>query len=197
MSRPQIPNDEHRTRLLEGMARAVTAHGYAQLTTSDIVREANVSKRTFYQYFKDKTDCLIALFNHSAQKIEATLRASIDPKRDWSSQIDLTIRLYLETLAANPLLLRALFVEILALGPAGLVARRLAMERLAGVLLAAAANHRSTPIPQWLATGLIGGINEMVLQHIEQDQIAHLPRLSNQAAAFMKNALQTRVMEPT
>ena len=112
--------------------------------------------------------CLIALFNHSAQKIEATLRASIDPKRDWSSQIDLTIRLYLETLAANPLLLRALFVEILALGPAGLVARRLAMERLAGVLLAAAANHRSTPIPQWLATGLIGGINEMVLQHIER-----------------------------
>lgn len=100
-------------------------------------------------------------------------------------------------MAANPLLLRALFVEILALGPAGLVARRLAMERLAGVLLAAAANHRSTPIPQWLATGLIGGINEMVLQHIEQDQIAHLPRLSNQAAAFMKNALQTRVMEPT
>lgn len=43
----------------------------------------------------------------------------------------------------------------------------------------------------------MGGINEMVLQHIEQDQIAHLPRLSNQAAAFMKNALQTRVMEPT
>ena len=43
----------------------------------------------------------------------------------------------------------------------------------------------------------MGGINEMVLQHIEQDQIAHLPRLSNQASAFMKNALQTRVMEPT
>jgi hypothetical protein len=71
------------------------------------------------------------------------------------------------------------------------------MERLAGVLLAAASNHRSTQIPQWLATGLIGGINEMVLQHIEQDQIAQLPRLSDQAAAFMKSAIQTRVMEPT
>ena len=86
MSRQQIPEDEHRTRLLEGMARAVTAQGYAQLTISDIVREANVSKRTFYQYFKDKTDCLIALFNHSALRIEATLRASIDPKRDPDSK---------------------------------------------------------------------------------------------------------------
>lgn len=165
MSRPQIPDDEHRTRLLEGMARAVTACGYAELTTSDIVREANVSKRTFYQFFKDKSECLIALFNHSAQRIEATLRASIDPQGDWSSQIDRTIQIYLETLAANPVLLRTLFVEILALGAAGLSARRIAMEKIAAVLLEAAAYQRENQIPQWLSTSLIGGVNEMVLQH--------------------------------
>lgn len=190
MSRPQIPDDEHRTRLLEGMARAVTACGYAEITTSDIVREANVSKRTFYQFFKDKSECLIALFNHSAQRIEATLRASIDPQGDWSSQIDRTIQIYLETLAANPVLLRTLFVEILALGAAGLSARRIAMEKIAAVLLEAAAYQRENQIPQWLSTSLIGGVNEMVLQHIEQDQIALLPQLSGNAAAFMKNTIQ-------
>ena len=172
------------------MARAVTACGYAELTTSDIVREANVSKRTFYQFFKDKSECLIALFNHSAQRIEATLRASIDPQGDWSSQIDRTIQIYLETLAANPVLLRTLFVEILALGAAGLSARRIAMEKIAAVLLEAAAYQRENQIPQWLSTSLIGGVNEMVLQHIEQDQIALLPQLSGNAAAFMKNTIQ-------
>ncbi len=40
------PGNEHRARLLEGMARAVAAKGYADTTIADIVREASVSRRT-------------------------------------------------------------------------------------------------------------------------------------------------------
>jgi hypothetical protein len=38
---------EHLHRLLEGMARAVAAKGYADTTIADIVREAGVSRRTW------------------------------------------------------------------------------------------------------------------------------------------------------
>lgn len=54
------PGNEHRARLLEGMARAVAAKGYADTTIADIVREASVSRRTFYENFADKAECLIA-----------------------------------------------------------------------------------------------------------------------------------------
>ena len=53
---------EHRARLLEGMARAVAAKGYADTTIADIVREASVSRRTFYENFADKAECLTALY---------------------------------------------------------------------------------------------------------------------------------------
>ena len=55
-------SSEHRARLLEGMARAVAAKGYADTTIADIVREASVSRRTFYENFGDKAECLIALY---------------------------------------------------------------------------------------------------------------------------------------
>ena len=46
--------NEHRHRLLEGMAQAVAEKGYADTTIADIVREAGVSRRTFYEHFAGK-----------------------------------------------------------------------------------------------------------------------------------------------
>ncbi len=63
---------EHRARLLEGMARAVAAQGYADTTIADIVREAGVSRRTFYEHFSDKTDCLSA-GNGNVKNVPVTL----------------------------------------------------------------------------------------------------------------------------
>ena len=62
----------HRSRLLEGMAQAVAARGYADATIADIVREAGVSRRTFYEHFGAKADCLVALYeasSHNALKL--------------------------------------------------------------------------------------------------------------------------------
>ena len=52
----------HYSRLLEGMAHAVAAKGYAETTIADIVAEASVSRRTFYEHFTTKAECLIALY---------------------------------------------------------------------------------------------------------------------------------------
>ena len=56
------PAHAYRPRLLEGMAHSVATRGYADTTVADIVREAGVSKRTFYECFATKADCLIALY---------------------------------------------------------------------------------------------------------------------------------------
>lgn len=53
---------EHYDRLLEGMERAVAAKGYAETTIADIVREAAVSRRSFYEHFATKAQCLVALY---------------------------------------------------------------------------------------------------------------------------------------
>ena len=62
---PAVPLETanpYRSRLIEGMAHSVAAKGYADTTVADIVREAGVSKRSFYECFASKNECLIALY---------------------------------------------------------------------------------------------------------------------------------------
>lgn len=173
---------EHRHRLLEGMARAVAAKGYADTTIADIVREASVSRRTFYEHFQAKAECLIALYEAASHNLLKVLRDAIDPAKDWHDQIDQALAAYLRGMAQNPVLLRTLFMEILGLGPEGLAARRRVNLEVAGFMLgvvngAQAQATNASPLSADLAMAVVGGINELVLQAIEEGRAAALQDL--------------------
>ena len=109
----------HRRRLLEAMASSVALKGYAATTISDIVREAGVSRRTFYEQFATRSDCLIALYEAASERALTVLRSALDRQRPWQPQLDQVLEAYLDSLATNPALLRTLYVEIWGLGRLG------------------------------------------------------------------------------
>ena len=162
---------EHRARLLEGMARAVAAKGYADTTIADIVREASVSRRTFYENFADKAECLTALYEAASGNAIAVLRAAIDPHSDWEAQVEQAMAAYFGVLARNPVLLRTLFIDILGLGPTGLAARRRANQQLADLMLDVVNNRpgerkRKAPLQPMMAMAVVGGINAVSYTHL-------------------------------
>src|SRR3989344_4062753 len=159
---------EHRDRLLQGMARAVATKGYADTTIADIVREAGVSRRTFYENFADKAECLTALYESASGNALAVLRGAINPQSDWQAQVEQALSAYFGALACNPVLLRTLFIEILGLGMPGLAARQ-----------------------PMMAMAVVGGINEMVLQSIEQGRAGQLQELVAPAASLLRAATST------
>jgi AcrR family transcriptional regulator len=180
---PQGSPPTHRHRLLEGMAQAVAVKGYAATTIADIVREAAVSRRTFYEYFSTKGDCLVALYTAASHNALDVLRNAIDPARDWHEQVESAMQAYFDCLAQNPVLMRTLFIEILGLGAGGLAARRRVNEEIAAFMLKvinehASAPRRRTPLSAEMAMAVVGGINELILQAIEQDRVADLRKLT-------------------
>jgi AcrR family transcriptional regulator len=178
---------EHRSRLLEGMAQAVGARGYAETTIADIVREASVSRRTFYEHFASKAECLIALYEAASHNGLKVLRDAIDPSHDWEEQAERALRAYLECMASNPVLLRTLFIEILGLGAAGLAARRRVNQEIADYMLAVVnARPSGRKVTPQLAMAVVGGIHELVLEAIEDGRAAQLPELTPTAAALVK-----------
>src|SRR5262245_57415806 len=52
-----------RGRLIDAMAQAVAEHGYGATTVARVVSRAGVSRKTFYEHFSDKEDCLLALYD--------------------------------------------------------------------------------------------------------------------------------------
>lgn len=178
---------QHRSRLLEGMARAVAAKGYADTTIADIVREASVSRRTFYEHFSTKADCLIALYGAASHNALKVLRLAIDPAHGWQTQVEHATTAYLGALAANPVLLRTLYIEILGLGAEGLAARRRTNQELADFIVSVV----GSPLAPQMAMAIVGGINELVLQYIEQDRTALLADLAGSASRLIRAVTAT------
>ena len=182
---------EHRHRLLEGMAHAVAAKGYADTTIADIVREASVSRRTFYEHFATKAECLIALYEAASHNALKVLRASIDPTHEWQTQVEHALAAYLGCMAQSPVLMRTLFIEILGLGTEGLQARRRMNQEIADFMLGVVNGNRGDhepgkPLTPDMAMAVVGGINELVLQYIEQDRVAQLAELVEPSSQLVR-----------
>src|SRR5262245_52544405 len=91
-----------RSRLLEAVGRAVADKGYAAATIDDIVRDAGVSKKTFYEHFRDKEDCFIAAYEAASDELYERVRsAQRDPSADWLERTRAGVRAYLRWLSAD------------------------------------------------------------------------------------------------
>ena len=177
---------EHRGRLLRGMAQSVAEKGYAETTIADVVREASVSRRTFYEQFGDKAECFIALYEAASHNVLQVLRDAIDPAHGWEEQLERALAAYLGAMASSPVLMRTLFTEILALGPEGLEARRRVNRELADYMVAVVNQGGTQRVSPELAMAVVGGIHELVLQAIEEGRVARLAELTGTAAQLVK-----------
>lgn len=187
MSAVELADTEHRHRLLQGMAQAVAGKGYPATTIADIVREAAVSRRTFYEHFGGKAECLVALYEAASHNALQVLRAAIDPAQPWDAQVEQALAAYLDCLASNPLLLRTLYVEILGLGPEGLASRRRVNDEIATFMLDVVNGRgKRKPLTPQMALAVVGGINELVLDGLERDRLGQLRELVAPAAQLVR-----------
>ena len=184
------PATLHCHRLLEGMAQAVALNGYADTTIADIVRLASVSRRTFYEHFSTKAECLIALYEAASLGALNVLRDAIDPAREWQMQAEQAMAAYLGCLAQNPVLMRTLFIEILGLGIDGLAARRRVNQQIEMFMLSVINTDQRNDtqrilLSEQMAVAVVGGINELILQAIEQDRVSDLPSIAVPAVRLL------------
>ena len=135
-----------RARLLDAVARVVADKGYVASTVADIVREAGVSRSTFYEQFEGKEACFLEAYRHGVdvldERVGAAVRAA-DPD-DWRAELRAGIGAWLVTLSAEPRFARTYLLEIATAGPAAQQAHADALRRFAERYAATAehAGHR-------------------------------------------------------
>ncbi|MHB1810694.1 MAG: TetR family transcriptional regulator [Solirubrobacteraceae bacterium] len=64
----QLVGDIHRQRMLIAIAEAVGELGIASVSVAEVVARAGVSRRTFYEAFEDRNDCLLAALDFAVER---------------------------------------------------------------------------------------------------------------------------------
>ena len=175
MAAPASGLDDHRVRLLEGMVAALRERPYADVTVSDVVRHARTSRRTFYQHFQDKQDCLIALLRASNAQTIARIGAAVDPAEPWVTQIRQAIEAWVTTVAAEP---EVTLGWIRVVPSLGVDARALLRETMAAF---AELIHDLSDTPELARQGvrppspqeavmLLGGLRELIATTVEDGE---------------------------
>ncbi len=182
----QATTASQRARMLDAITRAVADKGYARVTVGDVVGIAGVSRRTFYEQFTDKEDCFLAAYATGTEAlIEDMVEASLTVGQEahWREVLEVAIDTYVGALAADPAFARTFLVDVLGAGPAAVELRRQVYEQFVQqyVVLARRASRQQPEIgevPVVYLRALVGGIGELVQQHLITKDAKTLPELA-------------------
>jgi AcrR family transcriptional regulator len=120
VTRDAAPADQRR-RILGATVELMAERGFQNTTAELIIRRARVGYGTFYKHFGSKEDCLLAIFDRSAEICEARLRAAYEGQPGpWSSKVAALLATFFQQLTEHPAVARVCLVEVLTTGTAGI-----------------------------------------------------------------------------
>ncbi len=100
-----------RVRLLRAAAVAVDEHGYGAVTVADIAACAKVSRRTFYELFDGREQCLLAVMANIDAQLTAELQEADLGGLPWRERVRLGLWTILRFFDREPVLARFCVVE--------------------------------------------------------------------------------------
>jgi AcrR family transcriptional regulator/DNA-binding MarR family transcriptional regulator len=122
-----------RARLLSAAVTVVSEQGWSDVTVAQIAGRARVSRRTFYDLFSDRDDCLLAMLDDTVSRIEEELPTT-GVEGSWLERVRNGLWTILSFLDREPVLAGVCVVQALRGGPVVLERREEIFARLAAVL---------------------------------------------------------------
>lgn len=194
-SAPSVPRGRHapplevrverqRMRLFSAAAAVFARVGYAEASAEAISREAGMSKATFYEHFKNKEECILALFDAAAEMVRAGVGSATlgDETSTPQERITNGARAFLSALEAFPDHAKTLLVEIIGAGPRAAERRDRVLQDFADLIDAQnAIAHENLGAPRFASPddtfAIVGAIEELAsrqLRYGRPEKIADL-----------------------
>jgi AcrR family transcriptional regulator len=146
-----------RARLVTAAVQIVDELGYGGATVAQITARARVSRRTFYELFANREECLAAVLEDAVAFVESELRAADLRRLGWLEQVRLGLWTILSFFDREPLLARVCVVQLAQGGAAVLQLREEVLARLTAVVDGGrSAGGRGGECSSLTAEGLVG-----------------------------------------
>jgi AcrR family transcriptional regulator len=191
--------ESQRARLIDGLVYAAASKGYTATTIADVVEQAGVSRRTFYEQFEDKEDCLVAACRLAqdflTKRIREELRAAAPGS--WREALEIGVRVYLATLAEEPEYAQVLHFEIFAASEkvrdwfAGLEEEQTRFFQMINAT-ARSSDPAVGEMSREAAVMVAGGIRELVRNALRHGTLPDLPAASPSVARAVEALIAPR-----
>jgi AcrR family transcriptional regulator len=148
-----------RSRLLTAMVGVACERGAADVTVADVTARCGVSRRTFYELFRDSDDCFIAACEEALSLATARVLPAVQAERKWVDRLRAGIAAFMCFLDEEPKLGQLLVCESLVAGRRVLDLRMQVTGRLAEFLHEGRHEGKlGGDMPLLYAEGAVGGV---------------------------------------
>jgi AcrR family transcriptional regulator/DNA-binding MarR family transcriptional regulator len=183
-------SDIQRMRMLVALAEEVAERGAGNVTVAHVVARSGVSRRTFYEHFKDREECFLAAFDEAVQRVVGIVGAAYEQQSKWREQVRGGLTALLEFLDCEPGTGRLLVVETLGAGPKALERRQNVLVQIFKVVDRGRAEARKGQDPPPLtAEGVVGAVLSIVHTRMVDES-------SSPPLAELTNALTSMIVLP-
>lgn len=178
--------------------------GAAVLSVAHVVERSGVSRRTFYEHFSDREDCLAAAFEQAVLYASEPVLAAWRSEGRWRERVRESLIALLEFLECKPVLGRLLIAESSMAGRKTLEGRRRVLGVLHGAIeqgsrqtkKTASETKKSGPPPSGLtAEGILGGVLAVIQERIVQ-QGRESPPMAGDRLLDLANPLMSMIVLP-
>jgi AcrR family transcriptional regulator len=162
-----------RARLLAAAVATFAELGYARASVAHITARARVSRRTFYDLFENREDCLLAVLQDATGRVEAEIEAANLGGLAWRERVRGGLLVILSFLDREPTLARVCVAQALQGGAQVLAWRESVLARLAEALdEGRGASSRSWECTELTAEGLVGAAFAIVYTRLSAGRSA-------------------------
>jgi AcrR family transcriptional regulator len=180
---------QQRRRLALAMIEAIEASGYRETRVADVISRAGVSRKTFYEHFDNKQDCLLSTFDAIAAQLAQRVEQVFRETDGWPDRIEAAIGALFASAIENPGALRISLLEIATVGPPGIKRRERAMTRYERFLHdAMSLAPGEGTIPDNVLKAIVGGFNRVLYRRVPGGDATELldliPDLTHWAGSY-------------
>jgi AcrR family transcriptional regulator len=160
-----------RERLFKAMVEAVYEQGFVATTISDLVSRAGISRRSFYEHFNNKEECLLATYDTVVERLTRRLVKATSAAEDWPGQLEAFLRALFEAAGDRPDAARLVCVEMGAAGPVG-VQRWAQGAALMQRFLVEGFERAPGPgtIPEPVARAIVGALRRILYSRVRNER---------------------------
>jgi AcrR family transcriptional regulator len=167
LPREQVAADQ-RERLYTAMIQTVDQQGFVASTISDLVKLAKVSRRSFYEHFENKEECLLATYDSLVSRLRSRIAATYDAEAQLDAQIEALVRAIFDASSDRPDAARLVSVEMGAAGPVGIERWAHNADQLARFVSVLFTQAGDDAIPEPVARAIVGALRTILYARVRR-----------------------------